>query len=90
MKKAFVFLAVLMITSLPAMAHAGWSCNAKSNHAGGKSDDYPTRDRAATRALRECAVRTPNNDTCYIIKCAHSSDAWGMREIDNWRYRWFR
>jgi hypothetical protein len=52
----------------PTEANA-WGCRATSPSAWGQSSGYRYRSEAVNRALRECAVRTPRYETCYIRSC---------------------
>lgn len=68
MRKLIVMLSLLFVIALPAVAHATWKCYASSNSAFGVGFG-PTPDDAGYIALRECAVRTPAYDACYIRWC---------------------
>jgi hypothetical protein len=50
-----------------AQAHA-WYCFASSPSASGWATSG-SRSWAVNRALRECAIRTPRYQTCYIRYC---------------------
>ena len=69
MKKilGLTFAAAVMGFVGSAQAHA-WYCTASSPSASGWATS-DSRSWAVRRALRECAVRTPRYQTCYIRYC---------------------
>jgi hypothetical protein len=69
MKKFAVMMlaAVGLLVMVPGEA-AAWYCYASSPSAYGWGTSS-SRRAAANRALRECAVRTPRYQTCYIRYC---------------------
>jgi hypothetical protein len=69
MKKfaAITLAAVVLLLMVPGEA-AAWYCVARSPSATGWATNS-SRARAVRRALRECAVRTPRYQTCYLRYC---------------------
>jgi hypothetical protein len=64
---ATIALAGTMTVVAPTEANA-WACRADSRSAYGWATS-PSLRRARYRALRQCAVRTPRYQTCYISWC---------------------
>lgn len=65
MKKVLAALALTVSCLTPLAVQAAWVAEATSPSAWGKgySQDKATAIRIA---LQECAVRTPNTQTCYV------------------------
>ena len=55
-----------------AVTVVGYYCTAHSNSAWG-AWAHPNRNSAQRRALAECAIRTPSNDTCYVTGCQYGT-----------------
>jgi hypothetical protein len=69
MRIAFAMLAIVatVLALVPTEASA-WYCRARSPNAWGWGTS-PNIGRAKYIALKQCAVRTPRYQTCYISYC---------------------
>ena len=65
MKKVLSALALTVACLTPLAAQAAWVAEATSPSAWGKGYSYD-KLIAIRIALRECAIRTPNTQTCYV------------------------
>jgi hypothetical protein len=71
MKKVIIAV-TLSLASVAASAQTfthGWGCRAESRVAYGYSINWSSRDLAIREALRQCAIRTPNTQTCRVVRC---------------------
>jgi len=62
MKKVMLMMSIMLFSSF---SYAGWYAEAHSRSASGWAEAYD-KQTAQQVALRECAIRTPSWDTCFI------------------------
>ncbi|MFT5716464.1 MAG: hypothetical protein ACI9T7_000640 [Oleiphilaceae bacterium] len=63
-----VIVSSLTLVLFSMGAQASWYCEADSHSARGWGSAH-SRSQASDIALRECAIRTPYDEVCYITRC---------------------